>query len=184
MTLPVRWQWGHLHVANDDAVFEDDDGARPPPRMPPHIEAIASNVAGDAELIALAASYEGAAALYVSLTHGRTYIRSPDDTPSGLPNAQAGSLVAHMRGFGETDLDVEFIRDGDKAEFARQMTRVNARLRELGWTQPPIDATHIGQLRKDIAAGLNDPDPAKAARARTASIGLGVIDSVFLDSED
>jgi hypothetical protein len=136
MTAPVQWQWGRLHVADEYAVFEDDNSVHPPLHMPPHLEAIGRDVAGDAELTALVASYEGAAALYVSLTHGRTYIRPPDDIPVGLPNAQAGSIVAHMRGLGETALDVEFIRDGDKAEFARQMARVSARLKELGWTQP------------------------------------------------
>jgi len=179
MTVPVRWQWGHLHVTDDDAVFQDDDSLFSPLHMPPELEAIAHDIVGDAELTALVASYGGVAALYVSLTNGRTYVRSPGDVAIGMPNAQAGSLVAHMRGLGETDLDVEFMRDGDKSEFGRQMARVSARLAELGWLEVVRSDEEFRQLRAEVTAALYDPDPVKAKKARTTLTGLDVIEKAF-----
>ena len=130
--IPIRWRWGSLVVTPDDVIFEDD---RPSSTIDfaPRTERLDRDLYQDREIKELLMTIEGCNALF-SLLVTKNWQRDPDDEPCWYTWDDAGSIIAMIRGLGETFNDVQSPWL-NFSEYATEYKLMRAHLNRLGWEE-------------------------------------------------
>jgi hypothetical protein len=132
---PLKYQWGHIDIREDDVVFTDGPN---PTYVPPQGDGdepnIAFDVANDADFVAELRDIRFAIAAWHMLYHADGWMKANSEVGGYLGRDGSAALVAGMRGLGEDAPDFKFwdVPPGEP-DAETLFRRAKAHFHRLGW---------------------------------------------------